>query len=298
MFDLSELLRTDPKTQAEIHALRLANRVFNPNECREELGRNPYDGGDEYINPAISQAGSTERAEPDSGAANAAVESQLRHMIRVESKRVLQHADDKNFLSWMESWYADWEKTLADKLEELGVDRDLATNHCEESKKQLLEATDSKPEEFKKTLENCVKTWENRAILMKKGDSSQLSSDYDESQVTHSVLELAKSIANQKQPEINVTVAASPAPNVNVTTPEVVVNIPKQDAPIINVAASPPAIRVVTPRQDAPIVTVTNEVQPAAVDVNVNLPPRLTRTSVQRDRDGRIIGSEQVEEDL
>jgi HK97 family phage portal protein len=52
MFDLSELLRTDPKTQAEIHSLRLANRVFNPNECREELGRNPYVGGDEYINPA------------------------------------------------------------------------------------------------------------------------------------------------------------------------------------------------------------------------------------------------------
>lgn len=167
MFDLSELLRTDPKTQAEIHQLRLANRIYNANECREELGKNPYDGGDEYINPAISQAGYTQRVKPDSNASNAAIESQLRHMIRVESKRVLQHAEDKNFLSWMESWYNDWEKTLADKLEELGVDRGLAKNHCEESKRQLLNATDSKPEEFKKTLENCVKTWENRAVLMK-----------------------------------------------------------------------------------------------------------------------------------
>lgn len=162
MVDLSELLRTDPKTQAEIHSLRLASRVFNPNECREELGRNPYAGGDEYINPAISQAGQTEK-QPPANKLNSAVESQLKHMIRVESKRVLQHADDKNFLSWMEAWYADWQVTLADKLEELGMDRESAETHCRESMNQLVEATDSKPEQFKETLENCVKTWENRA---------------------------------------------------------------------------------------------------------------------------------------
>lgn len=168
MFDLSELLRTDPKTQAEIHSLRLANRVFNPNECREELGRNPYVGGDEYINPAISQAGSTQKADTQQPAksANAAIESQLKHMVRVEAKRVLQHAEDKNFLSWMDSWYADWQVTLADKLEEIGLDREAAEIHCQASKNELIEAADSKPEQFKNTLENCVKTWENRVDLM------------------------------------------------------------------------------------------------------------------------------------
>ena len=165
MFDLSELLRTDPKTQAEIHAIRIASRIYNPNKCREELGENPYSGGEEYINPAISQAG--QQGQPAKTApANAAVESQLKHMVRVEAKRVLQHADDKNFLAWMDGWYADWQVTLADKLEELGFGRDAAEAHCESSKNELIEATESKPEQFKNTLEKCVKTWENRVDLM------------------------------------------------------------------------------------------------------------------------------------
>ncbi len=162
MFDLSELLRTDPKTQAEIHALRLANRIYNANECREELGRNPYEGGDQYINPAISQAVESESQSDDSDTENAAVRSQIRHMIRVESKRVLQHADEPNFLAWMDGWYTDWESTLADKLQEIGISRDAAQSHCQTSKNQLIQATECKPEEFKKMLENCVKTWENR----------------------------------------------------------------------------------------------------------------------------------------
>jgi len=167
MFDLSELLRTDPKTQAEIHALRLANRVYNANECREELGRNPYEGGDEYINPAISQASATTQPQqPSESTTNAAVRSQLSHMVRVESKRVLQHADEPNFLAWMDGWYGDWETTLADKLEEIGLSRDAAIAHCQASKNYLIEATECKPEELRKGLENCVKTWENRVDSM------------------------------------------------------------------------------------------------------------------------------------
>ncbi len=172
MFDLSELLRTDPKTQAEIHSLRLASRVFNANECREELGRNPYVGGDEYINPAISQANAAEsgKSPPEEkqppAKTNAAVESQLKHMVRVESNRIIKHANDTNFFVWMDTFYADWEGTLADKLEDLGLDRDLSTKHCQASKQMLLQASETQPEEFKKTLESCVKTWENRVFLM------------------------------------------------------------------------------------------------------------------------------------
>jgi hypothetical protein len=124
---------------------------------------NPVDGGDEYENPNTS---SRESSQSDDRA-EAAIESQLRHMIRVESKRVLQHADDKNFLTWMENWYCDWEKTLGDKMEELGLDRDSSQTHCEESKRLLLEATNSKPEDFRKTLENCVESWENRVFSVK-----------------------------------------------------------------------------------------------------------------------------------
>lgn len=167
MFDLSELLRTDPKTQAEIHSLRLSSRVYNPNECREELGRNPYVGGDEYINPAISQAGQqTQPAKAPANAANAAIVSQLKHMVRVEAKRVVQHSEEKNYLAWMDDWYADWEIKLGDKLEELGLDRSAAALHCEQSKQLILTAADSKADVFKTTLVECVEDWENRVDLM------------------------------------------------------------------------------------------------------------------------------------
>lgn len=298
MFDLSELLRTDPKTQAEIHSLRLASRVYNPNECREELGRNPYEGGDEYINPAISQANAAEadKATPEKkqqpAKTNAAVESQLKHMIRVEAKRVLQHAGDKNFLNWMESWYSDWETTLADKIEELGLDRDLATKHCCESKTQLIQATECKPEELRNKLDNCVKTWENRVFSM---------INREDTTVFHDIRSHLSEIANKKQPDTIVNVNNSiPAPIVNVTNKQdtPIVNVTnKQDTPIVNVTnqIDTPIVNV-SNTMDKPVVNVTNVVEPSAV--TVKLPARRTQTSVTRDRSGQITGSEATEEDL
>jgi HK97 family phage portal protein len=163
-FNDGALLRSDKAATAEFVSKLITSTVISRNEARSYFDMNPVEGGDKYENPNTSAPGTSQDAQPPATGATAAVESQLRHMIRVEAKRVLQHADDKNFLAWMDKWYADWETTLADKLEELELDRDLATRHCEESKQVLVEATDSKPEEFRKTLENCVKTWESRVF--------------------------------------------------------------------------------------------------------------------------------------
>jgi HK97 family phage portal protein len=167
-FNDGALLRSDKAATAQFVSQLISATVISRNEARSYFDMNPVEGGDKYENPntsAPNKAQPTEPAPSQPPASNsAAVESQIRHMIRVESKRVMQHAKDSNFLSWMDKWYADWEGTLADKLEEIGLDRNLATKHCDESKKQLVEATDSKPEQFEKTLENCVKTWENRVF--------------------------------------------------------------------------------------------------------------------------------------
>jgi HK97 family phage portal protein len=162
-FNDGALLRSDKSATAEFVSKLITATVISRNEARSYFDMNPVDGGDEYENPNTS---SRESSQSDDRA-EAAIESQLRHMIRVESKRVLQHADDKNFLTWMENWYCDWEKTLGDKMEELGLDRDSSQTHCEESKRLLLEATNSKPEDFRKTLENCVESWENRVFSVK-----------------------------------------------------------------------------------------------------------------------------------
>lgn len=53
-FATGALLRTDMKSQAEYLSKLIAARVMNPNEARDLLEMNEYDGGDEYANPAIT----------------------------------------------------------------------------------------------------------------------------------------------------------------------------------------------------------------------------------------------------
>ncbi len=53
-FNVAALLRADLKTQAESISKLVASRIYNPNEGREMLDRDPYKGGDEFANPAIT----------------------------------------------------------------------------------------------------------------------------------------------------------------------------------------------------------------------------------------------------
>lgn len=59
-FNVAALLRSDSKTQAETISRLITARVYNPNEGRELLDRNPYEGGEEFANPAITPGRSTE----------------------------------------------------------------------------------------------------------------------------------------------------------------------------------------------------------------------------------------------
>lgn len=167
MFDLAELLRTDAKTQAEIHSIRIANRIQNPNQCREELGFNPYDGGDAYINPSITQAKTTEQQQTDQKPAENSVKlvlSSIKRLIRRESRDVINGANKKDFCGWLDTYYAKWESKLAEHFAELDIDSDSAAEHCQESHRMLLEvAGNSTEEELKSNIETCVKSWESRA---------------------------------------------------------------------------------------------------------------------------------------
>ncbi len=176
MFDLAELLRTDAKTQAEIHSIRIANRIQNPNQCREELGFNPYEGGDTYINPAITQSPSksdqkdeenddktpeTSDKVPDN--AGKLVVSAIKRLIRRESRDVINGANRKDFCGWLDTYYTKWESKLAEHFAELDIDTEIATDHCKESHRLLLEvAGNSTEEDLKSNVETCVKSWESR----------------------------------------------------------------------------------------------------------------------------------------
>ena len=84
----------------------------------------------------------------------------------------------------------------------------------------------------------------------------------------------------------------APAPVFNLTVPPTSVNVEPTTinlpAPITNVAAA----EVIVP---TPVVNVTNEVHPAEVSVDVNLPERETTSVIDRDATGNIVNVVQTE---
>jgi hypothetical protein len=166
MFDLHELLRTDSKTQAEIHAIHIANRIKNPNQARYDLGLNPYKGGDTYENPSITP-GTAGKPKEDAKSTSIA-ENVLRNMLRREARNAINGANRVDFCSWIDANYAKWELKMVDCLSDLGIESTAAKIHCDESREMLLDVAGKSTETNLKTnVEACVSTWEDRvdAIL-------------------------------------------------------------------------------------------------------------------------------------
>lgn len=185
-FNRGALLQTDLQATASAMSTFITARIMNPNECRAKLDLNPYEGGDEFINPAISEptgeqspgemendpADTEEDTQEnfgesqDSSAINRlAVEETIRSLIQREANNAANAAKKPNFVAWINKNYAKWEPKLAEKIEAIGLDRDLARTHCEESVAILVQiASETKPEKLEETVKNAVKTWQNRAF--------------------------------------------------------------------------------------------------------------------------------------
>lgn len=165
-FNDGALLRTERSATASFVSQLITARVMNPNEARELFDWNPYEGGDEYSNPAI------DKKEVDNGGGgaanqpNKAMTRMFRKLISTEADRCIQHSRDENFIGWMEKFYADWERKLADEIEAVDGEREIATEHCEESKRRLLDACECQPEQLAAAIANCVSTWDNRAQII------------------------------------------------------------------------------------------------------------------------------------
>ncbi len=162
-FNREAIYRTDLSTKVDAYTKLIINRVMSPNEVRQEFDLNPYEGGDVYENPAISVPSNDAPQPQTDERTTALLEHNVRLLIRREMNDCRNGANKANFCGWIDQYYAKWESKLADKLEGLGLDRNLATLHCNESKEALLNvAGDSTPDELKQNVDNCVSAWEGR----------------------------------------------------------------------------------------------------------------------------------------
>jgi len=179
-FNTAALLKSDYKTTVESLSAAIAATIINPNEARAKLDLNPREGGDTYANPAITPGEPASQPSSDNNqddtpdnpnqAAMQAIRSRISHLIGVESSQVIEAAKQasqkgKNFLDWLDKFYGDkWLKKFADRLEEIGLDRDLSELHCSESKRRIIEScAKSTEDKLVENVTNCVSSWKARA---------------------------------------------------------------------------------------------------------------------------------------
>jgi len=182
-FNTAALLKSDYKTSVESLATAIQSTILSPNEAREKLDLNPYDGGDEHLNPAINTRDAQtapeprenepepneEQLEPEETQASLAARARIAHLIGVEAAKVAKAAKKaqdggKNFVAWLDDFYdSNWLPKLADAMEEIGLDRQLAEDHCVESKSRLLEALHCEPENLANEISATVSGWKSRA---------------------------------------------------------------------------------------------------------------------------------------
>jgi len=150
-FNTNALMRMDPPKQAEYLTKLIAATVISPNEAREKLDMNPYEGGDTYENPAITVQEAAKATQEDSqedlqddakpaaeASKRAAIVSRLRHLIGIEQQRVTNAAKGKSFVASIEKFYAKWSDSLGKVCEELGGEHSDGVEHCRKSQDELI----------------------------------------------------------------------------------------------------------------------------------------------------------------
>jgi HK97 family phage portal protein len=176
-FNDGAILRTEKSAAMAFASQGITARILSPNEARALFDLNPYEGGDTYENPAVTPGAPGESKNPpendDLSEEMGAKQVRIAHLIGVEAGKVEAAAEQattkgKNFLSWLDDFYDHkWPEKLAGWLEEIGVDAALATQHCEESRRLLIEVCDySQPENLVQNVKKCVSTWKARANLV------------------------------------------------------------------------------------------------------------------------------------
>jgi len=177
-FNTAALLRADYKTTIESLGIAITQRIMSPNEARQKLDMNPYDGGDEFANPAITPgpAGGESEDDEDNELEDEAqpeeespqdriVRERIAHMIGVEAKRVVMLTSNSNFLDAIDKFYGKWIDTFGCVLREAGVNAEMAVEHCEQSKQMLFECADraTTNDQLREHVESCVKDWKDRS---------------------------------------------------------------------------------------------------------------------------------------
>lgn len=104
-------LKGDIQKRYAAYSQAITSRILSPNEAREKEDLEPYDGGDEYANPAIEAAGSTADTPAEdsrNAAAMAIVRDRVKALIMRDANDIKKAAKSAtNFVQWADARYSD-----------------------------------------------------------------------------------------------------------------------------------------------------------------------------------------------
>lgn len=127
-------LRGDTVSRFQAYGVAITNRFMSPNEVREKEDMNPYEGGDEFLNPAIEQ---TRRGEETAGdkesdpttdeqqqqLAQRLLSRQVAALLETEAKALeksVSASPPRNFCSWASNYYEHYPEMAANFVEIAG----------------------------------------------------------------------------------------------------------------------------------------------------------------------------------
>lgn len=166
-FDRATWLRTDTLTKQEFLSGLMSSTVINRNEARAMIDMNPVEGGDEFLNPFTSseladdeggdEEVSEESTEESEEAGDVLIEDRIRYLTSLESSRVVELSERKDFLDQLESFYTKWAITLLNNSIPADRVRDITSDHRE----CILEIAGSvkSMDELKPEVEKLTRTW-------------------------------------------------------------------------------------------------------------------------------------------
>lgn len=184
--DLQELDSADVKTRMDIWEKARQMEVMSPNEIRQRLGLPSREGGDDFTNPNVrspsSRTTTDDNGDESRAAMRAAMADRLKALIIGEGKRAENAAKTaKDFVSWTDNFYQNFEGQMADAIEPLiyaystlpGVtvvvtSAEVSQQYAQRSKEELLAvagiALDR--DELKTHVTETVAEWPQRAEEM------------------------------------------------------------------------------------------------------------------------------------
>jgi phage portal protein BeeE len=170
------LLRTSHKEQLDSLAKGIAATIYSPNEARDLLDMNPYEGGDSHSNPAVTPGApggtqedddDTDEEPPEMRAARIAMTMQMDCMLSVEVARIEAIAKKpEKFCDAIEAFYKSWQTRLESLTERLAMPVELAAAYCDERKQSLDDlAGRVTADELADAVSALVKDWKSTDML-------------------------------------------------------------------------------------------------------------------------------------